>query len=183
MSRDVSIEYAQPYENATEASDAAGVAALHQTLGILAANGETHSLVSLVDDTTHESEGSYDYDAYGKWLQTKGFEPELVARESEIKEVCDSLLAMLDQAKLPQELQESFAQGNTHVSPLFIASWCLMRLGYIQHETVLPESLQAKKLVNILPESFKPDEDLSLAIIAASPFAEATQKIEYIFIP
>lgn len=108
--------------------------------------------------------------------------PNLIARESQITTACDTLLANIEYEKLSPDLATKLRSHGVYSSPLFIAAWCLLRLGYIEDESFDP-ALRANRLVNILPESFKSGEDESLRIIRSSTFAEAADKIDYIFIP
>jgi len=120
------------------------------------------------------------FDTYGNWLRSEGFNPDLVARESQIVSACDSLLSNVDYDKLNSSLADEL-QTKKYTSQLFIAAWCLMRLGYIENDVLDPE-LQAKQIVNILPESFRQGEEESLEIIRATPFAHAADQIDYIYI-
>ncbi|MGK3946355.1 hypothetical protein ABK046_49375, partial [Streptomyces caeruleatus] len=60
---------------------------------------------------------------------------------------------------------------------LFIASWYLLRLGHVS-SPMFDKNLVAKKLINILPESFKPFEDKAIEIIEATQSASAKDQID-----
>ncbi len=175
-----SIECSQPYSD-NPLNHNATKAALEGLLKRIQREGATASLVALVDDTTHENP-DYDFDNYARWLHTNGFEPDSVAHESAIRPASDQLLNAIDFTKLNSETASALQSENKYTSQLFIAAWCLLRLGYIEDNS-FDKSLQAEKLVNVLPLSFKEGEEQSLDIIRATPFAEAVDKIEYIFVP
>jgi hypothetical protein len=180
MPKAYSIECAQPYDS-TDTSHTASAIALRDLLSRVSKSGEDASVVVLVNDKTYPDH-SYDLDSYASWLQSNGFEPDVVARESQIVEACDSLLQIVDFSRLTLETAATLQSDEKYTSQLFIAAWCLVRLGYLQSERFNPE-LQAEELVNILPLAFKAGEDQSLDIIKATHYAEAADKIEYIFIP
>jgi hypothetical protein len=178
MAKDYSIECAPPYNSEADHSRAAQV--LSDLLMKIGDEGKDASVVLLVDDTTHEDK-SFDFEAYGNWFRSKGFDPNLVAQESQIVDECDRLFDIIDFDKLDQKLSAEL-KANKYISQLFIAAWCLMRLGRIE-SGILDQDLQAERIVNILPESFRSGEEDSLAIIRATPYAEAANLINYIYIP
>lgn len=65
---------------------------------------------------------------------------------------------------------------------MFIAAWYLMRFGRIGSE-LYPKYLVADKILNILPESFKPFEDKGLQIIASTKHDDVLVDIAYEFLP
>ena len=74
-----------------------------------------------------------------------------------------------------------YIKSKKYPCSLFIAAWYLLRLGHLKHDS-FSEDLYAKRLINILPESFKPFEDKALEIMAASEFSGAEKLVEYSFI-
>lgn len=172
-----SIECAQSYSVADHSETAIQ---LRLILSKLRNESKDASLVALVDDTTYEDK-AFNFDQYANWLSSEGFTPDLVARESQIVDACDALREQIDFTKLEAELAAELAPVDSYNSQLFIAAWCLVRLAYIESAAFDP-SLQAEKLINILPASFKPGEDQSLAIIGATPYFKAVDKIEYVFV-
>lgn len=176
-----SIEFAQPYDNEPTNNYPAGALALQSLLTRTREEGKGASLVALVDDTTYEDK-DFDFNKYANWLHSEGFDPDLVAMESQILPVCDELFNHIDFAQLNPELAEKLQSDQKYISELTIAAWCLLRLGLLESDAFDP-ALQAEKLMNILPASFKPTEDGSLEIIRATPYASAADRIEYTFIP
>lgn len=174
-----SVECAQPYDNQDDHS--AFAKTLRAFLDHVQETGQTASTVVLVDDRSYPDH-SFNFDTYSSWLHANGFEPDVVARESQITEACDQVLDVIDFKKLKPELAAELQSENKYISQLFIASWCLIRLGYIQNPAFNP-ALQGERLVNILPITFKPGEEDSLEIIRATTFRGAADRIDYTFIP
>jgi hypothetical protein len=82
---------------------------------------------------------------------------------------------------LKQQITD-YIKSKKYPCSLFIAAWYLSRLGRIDNP-VVPSSVQARRLINILPESFRPFEDKGLEIIASTPHKECVDFIEYRFLP
>jgi hypothetical protein len=179
MPKNYSVECAQPYENSGNYE--AFAVTLRGLLQQIHQHSQTASIVLLVDDVTYPRK-DFNFDKYASWLRENGFEPDFVARESQITEACDKVLQAIDVSKLKPELAVALQSEEKYISQLFIASWCLVRLGHIRVESFSSE-LQAERLVNILPTSFKPGEDESLEIIRATPYGKAAENIDYIFVP
>jgi hypothetical protein len=175
--KDVSIECAKAYSKGS--GDHAALQALREKLERIGSENKSHSTVLLVDDVTYEDK-TFDFDEYADWLKIAGFGDAEIYRESQIKDSSDEVRGLIDFSLLSPEVTDSL-QHNRYTSPLFIASWFLLRLGRIEDQG-FPAHLRAERLYNILPESFKPGEDQALEIIRATPYAQATENIEYQFI-
>ena len=180
MLKDYSIECAQPYGN-EDGEHMPFAVALRRFLNEVQARGQTASLVALVDDKTFP-DASFDFGSYAGWLSANGFAPDLVARESQIVDACTRVLESISYDALEPALAKALQSEQKYISQLFVASWNLLRLGYIKLDFFRAD-LQAKRLVNILPASFKPGEIESLQIIRATPYKDAAIRIEYSFIP
>jgi hypothetical protein len=169
--KDVSIEYAHIYTNDHIGEE-------HQlSLDILGRlKRDNSSLVVLVDDYSFP-DPSFDYGTFAAWLTDKGFKPDLVLRESQLIPLCDEVLNLLEVAKLKEELFQ-YIQARKYPCSLFIAAWYLLRLGRLSTQ-FFPVELQAQKIENILPESFKPFEEKGLEIIRSTKFTADADKIEY----
>jgi hypothetical protein len=178
MPKDYSIECAKAY--ASNEGDEASLVTLGKLVRQLSEENKTFSLVLLVDDVTYPDK-TLDFDAYAKWLEGGGYPQATVFRESQITPACDELLASIDYTKLSPKLANKLRSEAGYISQLFIASWCLMRLGYLENPE-FGEDLRAQQLVNILPADFKPGEEESLEIIRATQFSSAVDQIEYQFI-
>ena len=175
--KDVSIEYAHIYTNnridEEHATSLEVLRALKEQL-----DGQSVSLVVMVDDYSFP-DPTFNYKEFVAWLGQQGMKPDLVFRESQLVPLCDEVISLLQDEKLKQEIVD-YIKAKKYPCSLFIAAWYLLRLGHLQ-SALFPNELYAKKLINILPESFKPFEDKGLDIMKATKFAEAVKKIEYKF--
>lgn len=178
--KDVSVEYAHIYTNDKIGVDQClSLEFLGRTKEDLTSKNKTFSLVVMVDDYSFP-DPTFNYEEFLSWLKKEGFAPDIVFRESQLIPLCDEVLQNLKDEKLKGSLLD-YIQTHKYPCSLFIAAWYLLRLGYLHHAGFY-EGFCAKSLINILPESFKPFEDKGLEIIAATPFAEAVERIEYSFI-
>lgn len=142
-------------------------------------DGMSASLVILVDDYSFP-DPTFDYDGFSGWLTEKGFQPDLIFRESQLIPLCDEVLKHLQDAKLKEQLNE-YIKSKKYPCSLFIAAWYLLRLGFIEYPT-FPQALQAKELINILPESFKPFEDKGLEIMSKTDFENSEKSVKHHYI-
>lgn len=177
MSNKVSIEYAHIYTNQHISEEhQLSVNVLGEVVKSNEANGAQSSLVVMVDDYSFP-DPSFDYESFVNWLSQQGFKPDLLFRESQLIPVCDQVLELLNDEKLKQQLID-YIKVKKYPCSLFIAAWYLLRLGKLESQ-LFPTELQSDKLVNILPESFKPFEDMGLEIITATQYAESIKSIDY----
>lgn len=176
--KDLSIEYAHIYTNNQISKEhEISLEILDETMQKGA--GKDVSLVILVDDYSFP-DPTFDYDTFTSWLEDKGFKPDIVFRESQLIPLCDEVLKKLRDDNLREQLNE-YIKAKKYPCSLFISAWYLLRLGYLTHPS-FNENLYAKRLLNILPQSFRPFEDKAIEIISASVFAGAENMIEYSFI-
>ncbi len=168
--KSISIEYAHIYTNSKIGEE-------HKIS--LKALGEINepnaSFVVLVDDYSFP-DPTFDYVSFTNWLTEHGHAPNVVLRESQLIPLCDQALILIQSHTLKSEIA-SYIQEKKYPCSLFIASWYLLRLGRFIHPN-FPESEYASRLINILPESFKPFEEKGLEIIRATPYAELVNNIE-----
>lgn len=181
MSADVSVEYAHIYTNQhiNEEHDLS-VKVLSDIVKTHGNQGKGISLVVMVDDYSFP-DPSFDYDSFILWLDAQGFKPDLLFRESQLIPVCDQLIGLIQQEKLKSQLTD-YIKAKKYPCSLFIAAWYLLRLGKLE-STSFPAHLCAPRLINILPESFKPFEDKALEIIRATSYSDTESNIEYNFFP
>lgn len=172
--REVSIEYAHIYTNNHIGEEHRLSVRL---LGEVCAGyvKEDISLMVMVDDYSFP-DCAFDYDGFSAWLCTQGYGPDLMIRESALIPACDVVIDLIEDPFLKGQIQDYIA-GKRYPCSLFIATWYLARLGYIKH-ALLKEGLVAKKLVNILPLSFKPFEDKGFEIIGKTKYRDALERIE-----
>jgi hypothetical protein len=175
--KSVSIEYAHIYTNNKIGGE--HELSLH-VLGSLFKQeeslGHDASLVIMVDDYSFP-DPSFDYDGFITWLSEKGFKPDVLFRESQLIPLCDEVVKFMTDEKLKEQISD-YIRSKKYPCSLFIAAWYLLRLGHLQHAS-FDKEFNAEKLINILPESFKPFEDKALEIIAATPFSSSVSKINH----
>lgn len=177
MKKDISIEYAHIYTNSRIGDE-------HKlSLDILSkfyeeekVKKETISLVIMVDDYSFP-DPTFDYNEFTSWLAEKGFKPDLMIRESQLIPVCDEVVKLIKNEKMKDEIS-SYIRSKKYPCSLFIAGWYLIRLGYLT-STIFDDQFVSKKLINILPLSFKPFEDKASEIISSTEFNNAVNSIEY----
>ena len=173
--RDVSIEYAHIYTNNKIGEEQQLTLKILGELG-KEEKGEMCSLVVMVDDYSFP-DTSFSYDTFLAWLRGEGFTPDIVFRESQLIPSCDEVLHMVKDEKLRGQL-EDYIKAKKYPCSLFIAAWYLIRLGYITHP-LFNKKFAAKKLINILPQSFKPFEDKGLEIMAATHLPGCLERVTY----
>lgn len=179
MSSKISIEYAHIYTNQHISEEhQLSVDVLSDVIEGNKARGAQSSLLVMVDDYSFP-DPSFDYVSFEQWLGKQGFRPNLMFKESQLIPVCDEVLELMRDVKLKQQITD-YIKAKKYPCSLFIAAWYLMRLGKLE-SPLFPAELRSDKLINILPESFKPFEDKGLEIIAATKYADSVASIEYRF--
>ncbi len=174
--KDISIEYAHIYTNNKIGEEHALSLDILGQLYTKEEEKETVSLVVMVDDYSFP-DPSFNYDEFILWLTEKGFKPDLMIRESQLIPLCDQVLVLIKSVKLQEQIA-GYIRTKRYPCSLFVATWYLLRLGYIS-SPIFDSHLTAKKLINILPLSFKPFEDKALEIIASTDFSIAIKQIEH----
>ena len=176
----ISIEYAHIYTNQHISDEhQLSVNVLSEVRDGIIAEGNTASLVVMVDDYSFP-DPSFDYASFTEWLDTQGFKPDLLFRESQLIPVCDEVLGLIENDKLKNQITD-YVKAKKYPCSLFIAAWYLLRLGRLESQ-LFPNELRSGSIYNILPESFKPFEDKGLEIIKATKFADAADLIQYKFL-
>lgn len=181
MSRDISIEYAHIYTNQQISKEhKLSIQTLSQVATHLSGGSRTGSLVVMVDDYSFP-DSSFNYDEFLLWLESQGYKPDLMIRESQLIPLCDEVLLLINNSGLKKDLK-NYIKNNRYPCSLFIAAWYLLRLGKIS-SSIFPVELQAHSLLNILPESFRPFEDKAIKIIEATKYKDIVGRINYKFLP
>lgn len=178
---DISVEYARVYTNNKIGKEQelalTHLSAIKQKHDVEA---KSYSFIVLVDDHSFP-DPTFDYNSFVDWLESKNFKPDFLYRESQLIPVCDEVLALLENKKLKDSIVDYIKSKKKYPCSLFIAAWYLLRLGALEHNN-FSKDIVADKLLNILPQSFKPFEDDGLKIIGATKYAAFVNKIEYDFI-
>lgn len=181
MSKDISVEYAHIYTNQRINDEhKTSLEILGKIKNEIQHNNQTSSLMVMVDDYSFP-DPTFDYGTFSTWLSDQGHEPELIIRESQLIPLCDEVLSMVEDSELKEQIKD-YIKSKKYPCSLFIAAWYLLRLGKLS-SLFFPEELYANKLVNILPESFKPFEDRGLEIIKSTIHKNCVDSIEYSFLP
>lgn len=176
---DVSVEYAHIYTNGrVEEEHHLSMEVLGRLRGEGVLAPGVASLVVMVDDYSFP-DPSFDYDAFLAWLAGEGFPPDVLFRESQLIPLCDEVLRMVADRKLRAQI-EDYVRARKYPCSLFVAAWYLLRLGHLRHP-LFPPDLVAARLVNILPESFRPFEEKALEIISKTPAAGELASIEHMY--
>lgn len=174
MKKDISIEYAHIYTNNRIGEEQKKSIDILQSVA-REFEGKSISLVVMVDDYSFP-DTSFDYMLFSQWLLENKFKPDFMIRESELIPYCDKVLDIITEPDLKNQISE-YIQKKKYPCSLFIATWYLLRLGYIKND-LFGRDLVATRLINILPASFKPYEDKASEIIATTPFRDAVNQIE-----
>lgn len=175
--KDISIEYAHIYTNSQIGEEQK--LSLHALSKVYREEQEkehTVSLVVLVDDYSFPDE-SFDYKKFLLFLEDHGFKPDIMIKESELIPLADEVLWMIKNDELREQVAD-YVKNKKYPCSLFIATWYLLRLGYIS-SPIFPEHFTARKLINILPKDLKHFEEKALEIIESTRFPEAVYGIEY----
>ncbi|MEK7095158.1 MAG: hypothetical protein AAB917_00690 [Patescibacteria group bacterium] len=175
--KDISIEYAHIYSNSKIGDE-------HElSLDILSKlyrteeeKEHTISLTVMVDDYSFP-DSSFDYEQFLLWLSGKGFKPDVLVRESQLLSLADEVLWLIRDDNLRDQVSD-YVRDKKYPCSLFIATWYLLRLGYIS-SPIFDAQFTARKLINILPLDFKPFEEKAMEIIKSTRFAQAIYQIEY----
>lgn len=177
----VSIEYAHIYTNQHISDEhQLSVDVLSEVRDTILADGNTTSLVVMVDDYSFP-DPSFNYNSFTEWLDTQGFKPDLLFRESQLIPLCDEVLGLIQDEKLKSQITD-YIKAKKYPCSLFIAAWYLLRLGKLE-SSLFPSELRSDSVYNILPESFKPFEDKGLEIIKATMYSDVLTRVQYQFIP
>lgn len=171
----LSIEYAHIYTNSEINKE--HIIALEYLGPYL--NNFGNSLVVMIDDYSFPDH-DFDYFNFTSWLSKNNSTPNVLIRESQLVPDCDFVLSLIQNPKLKNDIV-SFIKKEKYPCSLFIATWYLVRLGCVESH-IFPKSEVSEKLLNILPESFKPFEEKGLDIIRNTKFSKHVDKIEYQFI-
>ena len=174
IQKDLSIEYAHIYTSG-RISDEQKLS-LEILDNLIKERGDQNiSLVVMVDDYSFP-DLSFDYAVFLNWLSKGGFKPDLVIRESQLIPSCDEVLNHITNKKLKDQISD-YIRAKKYPCSLFVATWYLIRLGYIS-SSIFNDNLVAKKIINILPLSFKHFEDKAIEINKATQFGDAINQIE-----
>jgi hypothetical protein len=175
MAIDYSVECALPYALDLSDEQQKFELAFNGLANRIRESGQTFHRVLLVDDVTNEAGEGFDLNAYSNASANNNT---LVMRESMLNELAGSLLEQVDLSH--DEITELKTEAGFS-SPFYIATWTLLRLGYLEHPDFPPEQISAR-IANVLPENFREGEEESMRIISNTPFRQAVEQVEYTYV-
>ena len=177
VKNDVSIEYAHIYTNEqVHEEHELSLKKLDTLRKEFKEAGLSKVFVIMIDDYSFP-DPTFDYDDFASWLSARGHMPDLMIRESQLIPLCDELLGYVQDVSLKKQLVRYITAKGKYPCSLFVAAWYLLRLGYLSHDS-FRDDLYAERVINILPESFKPFEEKALDILVSSDYPETASMIE-----
>lgn len=175
--KEISIEYAHIYTNNQIFEEQnLSLTILKNIFEEQKINRADISLVIMVDDYSFP-DPTFNYDLFIEFLGNNELPPDIIVRESSFITTCDQVINLINDEALKSEIISYIQQKKKYPCSLFIATWYLIRLGHIT-SPIFNKNLTAKKLINILPESFKSFEDKGFEIISKTLHSDAVSKIE-----
>ncbi|MCU0660513.1 MAG: hypothetical protein MUD00_02790 [Candidatus Pacebacteria bacterium] len=171
--KDISIEYAHIYTNKKIGEEQKLSLTVLRDL-VKEHSGKNISFVLMVDDYSFP-DPSFGYGGLKDWLNENGFKPDIMIRESQLIPSCDEVIHLIEDKKLREQIGD-YIRSKKYPCSLFVATWYLIRLGYIESNLIQKEFI-AKELINILPRSFEPFENAAFEILRATRFRNAVDHI------
>ena len=146
----------------------------------------TYVTAVLVDEYNPDQK-ILDIKEYVSILAKMGAMPDFLGFESELALANDEMMKSVD-SKIRKEYERYFANKQKIACSFLVAIWNLMRLGLLD----LPNAIVIKqkpgiadfvgeRLITILPERYRENEERALRVIKHSQFAPAVEKIQYVY--
>lgn len=173
----LSVEYAHIYTN-SQINDEheLSLKILKEILETNIIKRDDVSLCLMVDDYSFP-DPDFNYQELVGFLTRHDLKPDILIRESILIKDCDYVISLIIDEDLRKEIADYIREKKKYPCSLFIATWYLVRLGCIKSD-IFDNSFCADRLVNILPESFKPFEEKGFDIINNTSFKNVIEKIE-----
>jgi hypothetical protein len=132
-----------------------------------------------------------DAEAIIDYLATKNALPKYWAYEKDMIENSKTLLNAINNNKLKRSYEKYIISTNKYPCSLLTATWYLTRLGKLPSEDIIHQAdnssqelfKTSSRLINILPEDYRPIEERARKIILKSTFEEQADKIQDLFYP
>lgn len=166
-----------------------------QGLEIMRALGKswdfTYNKVVLIDNY-NPTETNITADEIMDYLKAKGMQPDHWAHEGDIIENAKLFLETLPESKLKRSYVKYIDKNSKYPCSLLTATWYLTRLGHFPSDMIravdsddytVATHPSAKRLFNVLPESYIPVEARATRLIAASPYKREIFNIQDFFYP
>jgi hypothetical protein len=123
------------------------------------------------------------------YLRAEGMLPQYWAYEKDLLGNAQLLLDSLTSSKLKNNYVKYIAKHEKYPCSLLTASWYLTRLGQLDPAGIIhsvdenPVYKPAQRLLNLLPEDYRPIEERARKLILSSKFAAHADKIQDLFYP
>lgn len=142
-------------------------------------------------DNYNPTETNITVDEILGYLQDKGMQPDHWAYEGDIVSNAKLFLDSLPESKMKRSYIKYVEQHGKYPCSLLTATWYLTRLGHFPSDMIKPVKVgddttahpSARRLFNILPESYIPVEARATRLIAASPYKHEIYNIQDFFYP
>lgn len=176
--KELSIEYAHIYTN--QQFDVEQKKSVELLEDIMQDKDKKDLVFTIMIDDYSFPDPTFDYHDLITHLSNSGFIPDISIRESMLIKECDNVLSKINNIDLKNSIVSYIKEKKKYPCSLFIATWYLVRLGCIKAD-FFPEVFNAKKLLNILPESFKSFEEKGFEIIKNTEFSHLLNNIENMY--
>lgn len=166
--------------------------------------GDSSCITSVLIDEFNPEHATLDIPAFISMLQKSDAPVDFVAYESKFQDIADQLIAEIPRTELRFEhfhgravmmfdgkrktigLKEFSTTRQKHTCAILSAAWTLCRLGaydfpagsITDHTTKKP---RAKKIVTILPETYRATEEKMKQIISSTRFAPLLERVEHVY--
>ena len=122
------------------------------------------------------------------YLEQNDARPDFWAYEGDVTSNADLLLKSLTSAKLQNSYLKYIEKHNKYPCSLLTASWYLTRLGMLPYANVIhgvdgAAYVPVSRLINILPQDYKPVEARAMELIRNSVFSTQCDAIQDLFFP
>lgn len=183
---DFNIEYAHIYsdeEFGQEHRDS--LAVLELVLEVIRGAGQSYNLNLLIDEY-HPDINNLDINSFVNKLANKGFSPDYLYMESELHKDIHLFISSLTRDKYIEDYEKYLKKKDKSPCSYLIASWYLKRLGVLpidnlQKVTETTKPFCGKKIINILDEKYKENENRAIDLIRNSTYAQHVDDIIYYF--
>lgn len=177
-----SVEYSHIYSDAQFGPEQIG-----SIMELKKVEGKNVKKLIMIDDYTPiDGLKNFNLSEFLKNLEGYGATPDVIIKESSLTVYCDQVVALLSAGKVKKGLEKYIDNKDKYPCSLFIATWYLLRLGYLGRngiETILgdKEDVYCEKITTILPKRYIAAEDNGLEIIDAIPSVNVKGKISHIY--
>lgn len=160
---DYSIEYCHIYyDDPFGYEQIKSIEKFNELKNSLLIDDQIYQIVVMVDDYSLDKVHKFDPDYFQRHINAHNGEKSVIISESSLIKLNMLTLNLISDYKL-QKNTARYIESVRHPCSLFIATWYLMRMGYIGD---FPKIMAAKKLISILPEKYRPSEQKADEILS-----------------